>query len=100
MKVSLKEYFEVQLKAIKKAVKVAKDEMIQKFALLNEIRGTLVDQAETFARKKDVDDLEKEVKLLREWKSNVQGKTSVAIIIAIISALLALISLIVLILNS
>ena len=87
----LKEYFEQKIASLEKAVTVASTAMERRLEGMNEFRDSLKDQAGRFVTKDEIKSLSEEIKILRDWKNNVQGRTSIAVFLAIAALIVSII---------
>ena len=97
--VTLKEYVEARLESIEKAAEVAYRAMEKRLEGMNEFRGQIKDQASTFITKVEfkayLDKIDGDIRVLREFKSALEGKASqssvnVALLLSGIGILIAL----------
>lgn len=93
--VSLKKYFKVQFKANAKALKIAHKAMNKRLDGMNEFRAALRDQASKFVTKDEYNPAhlrnEDDISKLREWRSNIEGRSSIAIILAALAIIIEII---------
>jgi hypothetical protein len=93
---NLREFLEQQLEAIDRNTRDKAAVMDKRLEGMNELRGAMKDQALLYAEKKDLyavkESLEKDVRMLRESKAELHGKSSqTAIIVAVIFSILSII---------
>lgn len=99
--VTLKQYFQVQIKNIKQSVKVAYASMDKRLEGMNEFRKQINDQSgkfitrEAFDAKHDA--MEKEIKELQLSKANLEGKASqnsvnIALAVACVGILIGIVN--------
>lgn len=92
---NLREFLEQQLEAIDRNTRDKAAVMDKRLEGMNELRGAMKDQALLYAEKKDLfavkESLEKDVRMLRESKAELHGKSSqTAIIVAVIFSILSI----------
>lgn len=89
--VTLKEYFDVRLSALDRASDVAYRAMEKRLESMNEFRSQMKDQAGSFITKAEfrvyLDKIDGDIRVLREYKSTLEGKASQSSVV--ISLLLA-----------
>lgn len=92
---NLREFLEQQLESIDRTTRDKAAVMDKRLEGMNELRGAMKDQALLYAEKKDLyavkESLEKDVRMLRESKAELHGKSSqTAIIVAVIFSILSI----------
>jgi hypothetical protein len=92
---NLREFLEQQLETIDRSTRDKATAMEKRLEGMNELRGAMKDQALLFAERKDLfavkESLEKDVRMLRESKAELHGKSSqTAIIVAVIFSILSI----------
>ena len=101
--ITLKEYFEVRVTALEKATTLAAEQMDKRLEGMNEFRGQLKDQGATFLTRNEYaiahEKLCDDIKLLREFRAQLEGKASqqaviLAMIISVIGIILSIVSLV------
>lgn len=74
--ISLRDYFEVRIAALEKAVQVAKVEMDRRLDGMNEFREQLNTQANKFLTRTEYELLRLDVQSLKEVQAELRGKAS------------------------
>ena len=94
--VGWRDYVEARLVGIEKAIAIAKDNSDHRLNSMNDLRGDRRRQSETFISRAEVTaivtSIEKDLRVLRESKANLEGKASqLSVTIAMIVAFLGLV---------
>ena len=101
---NLREFLEQQLDTIDKSTRDKAAAMDKRLEGMNELRGAMKDQVALFAERKEViaikENLEKDIRVLRESKAELRGKAEqgsviVAIIIAVVGIIISVIGFVV-----
>ena len=101
---NLREFLEQQLDTIDKSTRDKAAAMDKRLEGMNELRGAMKDQVALFAERKEViaikENLEKDIRVLRESKAELRGKAEqgsviVAIIIAVVGIIISIIGFVV-----
>lgn len=115
--VPLKEYLDIRFKSLELqieaqsklqcqhnelnelAIKTAKEITDNRLSQMNEFRDQMQDERALFATKESVENSNKEINSLKEWKSNMEGKASqssvnVVMVFAVIGTLLSIVGLV------
>ena len=74
-------YFERQLMNAQTAIDKAESQLNKRLEGMNEFRDTLKDQAQTLARKDDIEKIEKRISLLERNQSSGEGRMSVTTVL-------------------
>ena len=87
-------FFEARLSAIEKATAIATNTLDKRLEGMNEFRSAMKDQSEKFLSKDDYQlrhtQIESDIRMLRESKSLLEGKSSRFQLVAIASLIIAL----------
>jgi len=74
--ISLREYVEVRLDEMGKAITIARDQMEKRLDSMNEFRQSLRDQNTLFVTKEMHEKVEEDIRELRTFKDEQSGKAS------------------------